>query len=87
MLGLSFRFFRCRRDNLPLHFGVSNSGPLVNLLGAVFLRFFCFGLRLILSDLLFLELNQPSTYYGLSEEAYREAGIAPARAANSWFGF
>jgi hypothetical protein len=35
----------------------------------------------------FLELNQPSTYYGLSEEAYREAGIAPARAANSWFGF
>jgi hypothetical protein len=35
----------------------------------------------------FLELNQPSTYYGLSEEAYREAGIAPARAGTSWFGF
>lgn len=35
----------------------------------------------------FLELNQASTYYGLSEEAYRITGIAPPTSGNSFFGF
>lgn len=36
---------------------------------------------------IFLELNQPSTYYGLSEDAYRETGIAPPTRGTSFFGF
>ncbi|MBU6236393.1 MAG: hypothetical protein KGQ51_01110 [Planctomycetes bacterium] len=36
---------------------------------------------------IFLELNQASTYFGLSEEAYRMTGIAPPTSGNSFFGF
>jgi hypothetical protein len=35
----------------------------------------------------FLELNQPSTHYGLSEEAYRATGLAPPQTGSSLFGF
>ncbi len=36
---------------------------------------------------IFLELNQASTSFGLSEEAYRVTGIAPPSSGNSFFGF
>jgi hypothetical protein len=36
---------------------------------------------------LFLELNQPSTYYGLSDDAQRVTGVAPPTHGGSLFGF
>jgi hypothetical protein len=35
----------------------------------------------------FLELNQPSNYYSLSDEAYGAAGLAPPPPSSSFFGF
>lgn len=37
--------------------------------------------------LLFLELNQPSAYYGLSDDAHRLSGVAPPPPSGSLFGF